>query len=186
MACRGEQPLQEADQKDRWNEVVIDRRASRRVERIRPPEREIEDERHRDRGDEDVHGGPPVAKKEVEDGGQLAPPQTERRSEQGDGRRTFVRGNVADQGPRDERDRGREENQSEGSRQAVCAGHVAAVEPCRGQRGRGEPERELIPSRELAGLCRDLVGRLVLGGDHVEAPENFHERDASRRAILGF
>src|SRR5439155_16305294 len=122
---------------------------------------------------EDVHGGPPVAKKEVEDGGQLAPPQTERRSEQGDGRRTFVRGNVADEGPRDERDGRREENQSEGSRQAVCAGHVAAVEPSRRQRGRGETQGEMITSRELAGLCRDLVGSFVLGGDHIEDLETF-------------
>src|SRR5207247_3561240 len=118
----------------------INRPTSRRLEHIRPPQLEIEDKQHRERGYQDVHPGPTVAKKEVEDGGQLAPPQTERRSEQGDGRRTFVRGNVADQGPRDERDRGREENQSEGSRQAVCAGHVAAVEPCRVQRGSGETE----------------------------------------------
>src|SRR5213594_3533436 len=159
------------------------RGARRRAEGIGPAEGEIEDERHRDRGDEHVHRGPSVSEEEIEDGRQLAPAQAERGPQEGHGRGALVRGDVADEGPRDERERGYEEDEGERPWQSVRAGHVAAVEPGGRQRRGGEPQGELIPSAERARLRGHLVGGLVFGRDDVQAPENFHARDAFRGAI---
>src|SRR3989475_2266988 len=178
-----EEPLQKADEENRRDEIVIDRGARGGVERIGPAEGQVENERCGDRGDEDIHRGPSVSKEQVEDGGQFAPPQAEGGSEQGHGGRSLDRRDVADEGPLDEREGEDEAAQPEQAGEPVRAGHVAAVQPRRRQRSGGEPESELIPPAKGAGLRWYLVGRLVLGDDDVEAPENLHARDAFRRAI---